>query len=119
VNEPVDGTVVPCAPAGSLPFAPQECLADLRQMREIGGERVWQRYGFVDAFNPQTGWVSSDVIGIDVGITLVMAENLRSEFVWKVFMSAPEVRLGMWLAGFRSETVPQVAVAGGTRVAVR
>ena len=72
-------------------------------MREVGGEKVWRRYGFVDAFNPQTGWVSPDVIGIDIGITLLMAENLRSGLVWKIFMKSPEVRLGMWLAGFRSE----------------
>jgi hypothetical protein len=102
-GQQADGTVVPCAPGGSLPFAPRECLAALRQMRKVGGEKVWRRYGFVDAFNPQTGWVSPDVIGIDAGITLLMAENLRSGMVWRVFMRAPEVRLGMWLAGFRSE----------------
>lgn len=100
----VDGTVVPCAPAGSLPFAPRECLAALRRMREVGGEQVWQRYGFVDAFNPHTGWVSPDVIGIDVGITLLMAENLRSGLVWKIFMGAAEVQRGLRLAGFHSET---------------
>lgn len=98
-----DGTVVPCAPAGSLPFAPAECLTALRKMLEVGGDAVWKRYGFVDAFNPQTGWASPDVIGIDVGITLLMVENLRSELVWNTFMKAPEVRLGMWLAGFRSD----------------
>ncbi|HYP16070.1 MAG TPA: glucoamylase family protein [Opitutus sp.] len=98
-----DGTVVPCAPGGSLPFAPQECLAALRTMLQVGGPAVWKRYGFVDAFNPHNGWVARDVIGIDVGITLLMAENRRSELVWKVFMKAPEVRLGMWLAGFRSD----------------
>lgn len=101
-----DGTVVPCAPGGSLPFAPSECIAALRQMREVGGDSVWRRYGFVDAFNPQTGWISPDVIGIDVGITLLMAENLRSGLVWRVFMKSPEVRLGMWLAGFRSDVGP-------------
>ncbi|MEO6004534.1 MAG: glucoamylase family protein [Opitutus sp.] len=103
-----DGTVVPCAPGGSLPFAPRECLAALHQMREIGGENVWRRYGFVDAFNPQTGWTSPDVIGIDVGITLLMAENMRSGLVWRIFMKSPEVRLGMWLAGFRSDVPPSL-----------
>jgi len=115
--QPADGTIVPSAPAGSLPFAPEECLAALRQMRVVGGDRVWQRYGFVDAFNPQTGWASRDVIGIDLGITLLMAENLRSELVWKIFMKASEVRLGMWLAGFRSEA-PNIPVpVGNMRVA--
>jgi hypothetical protein len=116
----VDGTVVPCAPGGSLPFAPRECIAALRRMREVGGEKIWQRYGFVDAFNPQTGWASPDVIGIDVGITLLMAENLRSGLVWRMFMKAPEVRLGMWLAGFRSNVGRGLPMPGErSRVAKR
>ncbi len=97
-----DGTLVPCAPGGSLPFAPRECLTALARMRELGGPQVWGRYGFADAFNPQTGWASPDVIGIDVGITLVMAENLRSGLVWRSFMRAPEAQRGMQLAGFES-----------------
>ena len=95
-----DGTVVPCAPGGSLPFAPAECVTALRRMREIGGPRTWGRYGFVDAFNPHNGWASRDVIGINVGITLVMAENLRSGMVWRNFMLSAEVKRGMRLAGF-------------------
>jgi len=100
--ERLDGTLVPCAPGGSLPFAPRECLESLHTMRSTGGTRVWGRYGFADAFNPLTGWVSPDVIAIDVGITLIMAENLRSEFVWHYFMHAPEARRGLALAGFRN-----------------
>lgn len=100
----LDGTVVPCAPGGSLPFAPQECLKALRLMIEAGGARVWGRYGFSDAFNPQTGWVSPDVIAIDAGITLLMAENLRSGFCWKFFMRAPETRRAFLLAGFEPES---------------
>jgi hypothetical protein len=98
--ERLDGTLVPCAPGGSLPFAPRECLDALRAMRKTGGDKIWGRYGFADAFNLHTGWVSPDVIAIDVGITLVMAENLRSEFVWRQFMRAPEARRGLSLAGF-------------------
>jgi len=94
-----DGTLVPCAPGGSLPFAPRECLAALQRMREVGGAAVWGRYGFADAFNPHTGWVASDVIGINVGIMVVMAENLRGGLVWREFMRAPEVRRGMRRAG--------------------
>ncbi|HYC72063.1 MAG TPA: glucoamylase family protein [Opitutaceae bacterium] len=113
-NESADGTLVPCAPGGSLPFAPRECLTALARMREAGGPAVWGRYGFADAFNPQTGWSSPDVIGIDVGITLIMAENLRSGLVWQEFMRAPEVRRGMALAGFR----PVQPVAGAAAVAL-
>ncbi len=96
----VDGTLAPCAPGGSLPFAPEECLAALQRMRALDHGQLWTRYGFVDAFNPLTGWASHDVIGIDVGIMLVMAENLRTGRVWRSFMRAPEVQRGLRLAGF-------------------
>ena len=98
----LDGTLVPCAAAGSLPFAPAECLRCVRTLRERFGDRAWTRYGFRDAFNPASGWFAPDVIGIDVGITLLMAENLRSGFVWRTFMTNPEAQRGMTLAGFRA-----------------
>jgi hypothetical protein len=82
----------------------------LRRMREVGGSKVWGRYGFVDAFNPQTGWTSPDVIAIDVGITLLMAENLRTELVWQTFMRAPEVQRGFELAGLSRERRAEPAV---------
>jgi hypothetical protein len=95
----VDGTLVPCAAAGSLPFLPSETLQVLRGMRARYGDRIWKRYGFVDAFNPQAQWYAPDVIGIDVGISMLMAENLRSEFVWRTFMKNPEVQRAMQLTG--------------------
>ena len=100
---PLDGTLVPCAAGGSLPFLPAESIRCLRTMRERFGERVWCRYGFRDAFNPVTGWLAPDVIGINVGITLLMAENLRSGFVWRTFMANPEARRGIERAGFRNQ----------------
>ncbi len=41
-----------------------------------------------------------DVIGIDTGITMLMAENLRTGFVWETFMKNPEAQRGMQRAGF-------------------
>ena len=89
-NPAIDGTVVPSAPAGSLMFTPNISLAALRTMQQRWGEEIYGRYGFTDAFNPNTGWVNPDVIGISVGITLVSAENLRTGSVWRWFMSNPE-----------------------------
>jgi hypothetical protein len=109
-----DGTLVPCAPGGSLVFAPHECLTALHGMRSIGGRGVWGRYGFADAFNPETGWVSPDVIGIDVGITLMMAENLRTGLVWHYFMQAPEVRRGMQVAGFTRAAPATISLTAST-----
>ena len=93
-----DGTVVPCAPAGSLMFTPDISLAALKEMRDRFGDKIYGRYGFADAFNPNTGWVNKDVIGIDLGITLLSAENLRSGKVWYWFMLNPEIRNAMRLA---------------------
>jgi hypothetical protein len=101
---PLDGTVVPCAAAGSLPFVPADCIAVLRSMRAKWGERAWSRYGFVDAFHPAANWYDPDVLGIDQGISVVMAENLRSGFVWKTFMRNPECARAMQLVGFKSES---------------
>ena len=98
----IDGSVVPCATAGSLPFLPQETLRVLRYIRQNYGNKAWRTYGFVDAFNPLTNWYSADVLGIDVGITIVMAENSRTGFVWEQFMKNAEVKRGMTRAGFHA-----------------
>ena len=97
----IDGTLVPCAPGGSLMFTPDLCLRALRHMRGLMGGRVYTHYGFVDAFNPLSGWIDPDVIGIDVGITLLSAENMRSGNVWRWFMRNTEIRGAMAKAGLR------------------
>lgn len=93
----IDGTVVPCAPAGSLMFAPDITLPALKEMKKVVG--VYGKYGFADAFNPHNGWINPDVIGIDLGITLLSAENLRSGKVWFWFMRNPELQYAMRTAG--------------------
>ncbi|HVA72067.1 MAG TPA: glucoamylase family protein [Candidatus Limnocylindrales bacterium] len=101
---PIDGTLVPAAPAGSLPFLARETLQVLHTMRERFGAHAWKRYGFVDAFNPLKKWYDAQVVGIDTGISLLMAENLRSGFVWDTFMKNEAAQIGMKRAGFRPET---------------
>ena len=97
----IDGSVVPCATAGSLPFQPAECLGVLQSLKERYGKFAWGRYGFADAFHPDAQWYDPDVLGIDLGIGVLMAENLRSGFVWETFGSNHEVSVGMQRAGFR------------------
>jgi len=95
----IDGTVVPCAPAGSLMFVPEITLPALREMQRRFGDRIYGRYGFADAFHPTSGWVNPDVIGIDVGITLLSAENLRTGHVWRWFMANDPIIRGLQRAG--------------------
>lgn len=97
---PIDGTVVPCAPGGSLPFLYSDCMKVLRNIRGAY-PKAWTRYGYIDAFNPLQNWYNPDVIGLDVGITMLMAENQRTQFVWNTFMKNPEATKAMQLAGFQ------------------
>jgi hypothetical protein len=99
IHSKPDGTVVPCAAGGSLMIAPDICIPALHAMKDKFGDKIWGKYGLADAFNPLTGWVSQDTLGLDVGMTLLSAENLRSGNVWKWFMANPEPQKAMKLAG--------------------
>jgi hypothetical protein len=110
---PINGTLVPCAAAGSLMFAPEICLPVLREMVRVYGEKIYGRYGFTDAFNPNWQdkklWVNQDVIGINVGISLLSIDNLLTGNVWRWFMRNPYVHIAMERAGFELST-PGVAI---------
>jgi hypothetical protein len=95
----IDGTVVPSAAGGSLMFTPEISIAALRAMGDKYGDRIYGKFGFVDAFNPNTKWVDSDVIGINAGIILLSAENLRTEKVWAWFMQNSEIPRAMQRIG--------------------
>ncbi|MBA2524492.1 MAG: hypothetical protein H0V18_01730 [Pyrinomonadaceae bacterium] len=123
----IDGTIVPSAPGGSLMFTPELTLAALKFMRNKFGDKVYGRYGFVDAFNPHTGWVDTDVIGINAGIVLLSAENMRTGNVWRWFMQNRQIPRAMQMVGlhrynkrklparsqFRKAVEPQAVSAGG------
>ena len=91
----IDGTLVPSAVAGSLCFAPDICTATLENLHSKYGEKIYGRFGFIDAFNPHTGWVGRDCIGLAQGITLIMVENLRDGIVKRWFMRNPEAAAGL------------------------
>ena len=95
-----DGTVAPYAAISALPFIPQEAMAAIRTMKELYGERIWGEYGFTSAFNVDRNWYSTDFIGIDKGIELLMVENYRTGFVWRIFMRNRYLRNAMNAVGF-------------------
>jgi hypothetical protein len=99
VHSKIDGSVVPCAAGGSLMLTPDICVPALQAMKDNYGDKIWGKYGLADAFNPETGWVSTDTLGLDVGMTLLSAENLRHSSVWNWFMANPEPLKAMELAG--------------------
>jgi hypothetical protein len=82
-------------------FVPEITLPALKAMKEKFGPKIYGRYGFTDAFQPQTGWVNPDALGIDVGIILLSAENLRTDAVWRWFMANPEIPKALDAAGLK------------------
>ncbi len=107
---PVDGSVVPCASAGSLPFTPADSVQTLRSQYALFGKNAWGRYGFCDAYHPDQLWYDPDCLGIDLGISVLMAENLRTGFVWETFMRNPEPAAAMAACGFRDDESPTEAL---------
>jgi hypothetical protein len=119
VNEPDgrdDGTLTPSAALGCLPFAPEIVIPTAQALMAEQGGRLFQRYGFLDSFNPsftyaglpieggsvdpRFGWVAGDYLGIDQGPILLQAANYRDEFVWRRMRQVPGIRLGLERAGF-------------------
>ena len=111
-----DGTIVPTAAGGSIPFAPEVTIPALMNMKAAYGDRLYTRYGFKDAFNPSftfpgfesrsgtiypdIGWVARDHLGIDQGPILAMLENHRSDLIWKTMRKSPHIRNGLKRLGF-------------------
>jgi hypothetical protein len=102
-----NGTISPTAALSSLPYAPQEVMQVLRHFLSAHGERLWGRYGFVDAFCEQRDWYASTYISIDQGPIVVMMENHRTGLLWKLFMSVPEVQGGLQRLGFTGPYLDQ------------
>ncbi|MBI3194816.1 MAG: Tat pathway signal protein [Ignavibacteriae bacterium] len=102
-----DGTIAPTAAGGSVAFAPEICIPALKSIKAKYGERIFQKYGFLDAFNPtyvtpatQNGWFDVDYLGIDQGPIAIMIENLRNGFVWKLMRKNPYIVRGLKRAKF-------------------
>ncbi|MBS0432928.1 MAG: Tat pathway signal protein [Proteobacteria bacterium] len=110
-----DGTIAPTAAISSIVFTPAVSQRAMQAMYRRYGAWLYSDYGFKDAFNPSfelktplrsgrvvpgQGWFDNEYLGIDQGPILLMIENYRSGFVWKVMRSNPYIRKGLQRAGF-------------------
>ena len=82
---PTDGSIIPYAVAGSIPFLPQHSIRALRNMYDQH-RKAWGKYGFADCINPSQNFIAQDVLGLDAGTILLGIENYRSEMIWKLAM---------------------------------
>ena len=97
-----NGTITPTAALASLPYAPREVLQTLRHFLTTYAEKIWGRYGFVDAFCESRNWYADTFLAIDQGPIIIMMENHRSGLLWKLFMSVPEIQAGLRKLDFTS-----------------
>ena len=97
-----NGTISPTAALSSMPYTPKESIQALRFFYYKLGDKIWKNYGFVDAFNLTDIWFADSFLAIDQGPIIIMIENHRSQLLWKLFMSCPEVKSGMKKTGFTS-----------------
>lgn len=95
-----DGTVAVSAAGASILFTPEESIAFLRHVYQKYGDRLYDRWGFRNAFNVKTGWVDKHHDALNQGAMVCAIANYRDGFVWKLFMKNPEVQEGLRKAGF-------------------
>lgn len=97
-----DGVITPSASISSLPYTPVQSMNALKFFYYTLGDKLFQQYGFVDAFNLNDLWFANSFLAIDQGPQIVMIENYRSGLLWNLFMSCPEIKRGMKQLGFQS-----------------
>jgi hypothetical protein len=110
-----DGTIAPTGAASSIAFTPELSTAAIEHMGRTYGEHLYQKYGFLDSFNPTlnfdrkvqmgkivpgVGWFDADYLGIDQGPIVAMIENERSGLVWNTMRKNEHVKRGLRRAGF-------------------
>ncbi len=99
------GVIAPTAALSSFPYTPDLSMRALKHFYFNLGDRIWRKYGFVDAFNETANWYARDHLAIDQGPIIVMIENYRSGLLWRLFMSCPEIQHGLDVLGFEPRPV--------------
>ena len=106
---PDDGTLAPWALVASLPFAPEIVLPALNHCIHQAKMTQFNAYGFKASFNPTHPgnsnnpygwWVSPFHFGLNQGPIILMIENYRSGFIWKLMKQCPYLITGLRRAGF-------------------
>ena len=103
-----NGVISPTAALSSFPYTPDKAMAALRHFLRKYGDKVWGRFGFVDAFCEEKDWFAETYLSIDQGPIIVMIENYRTGLLWKLFMRIPEIQQGLRKLGFSSPHLDQV-----------
>lgn len=106
--EPDDGTLSPWTAITSLPFAPEIALPAIYHYIATYPQLMGP-YGLQCSLNPTypgkpgqgTGWFSGHYYGINEGPVVLMIENYRSGFLWRLMKQSRHLARGLRRAGFR------------------
>jgi hypothetical protein len=110
-----DGTIAPTAAGGSIPFTPKESLSALYHMKTQFGDKLYQKYGFLDAFNltwDSKGWFNPDYLVIDQGPIIIQLENYESGLIRDLFSRNPHIVRGLKRAGFTGGWLDEITING-------
>jgi hypothetical protein len=88
-----------------MPYTPEFSMEAMRHWYKDMKLKLHGEYGFYDAFSETENWFPQRYLAIDQGPIVVMMENYRSGLLWNLFMSCPEIQMGLKKLGFSS---PQV-----------
>ena len=121
---PDDGTLAPWAVVASLPFAPEIVFPTIDHFNRLRLCEV-NPYGFKASFNPsfpvqpkhKAGWVSPYHFGINEGPTVIMVENHRTEFIWRLTQQCRCISEGLRLAQFAGGWLDQPIVSPNSSTA--
>lgn len=94
------GVITPSAAISSIPYTPEQSMNAIRHFYYLLGDKLWGEYGFYDAFDVTEGWWANSYIAIDQGPIVCMIENYRTQLLWNLFMSCPEIQAGLTKLGF-------------------
>jgi len=96
------GVISPTAAISDMPYTPTESMDFLRFLYNENYSKYIGVAGPYDAYSIQYNWVTPRYLAIDQGTIAPMIENHKTQFLWSLFMNAPDVRQGLTKLGFHS-----------------
>lgn len=96
------GVIAPTAALSSFPYTPEKSMKALKFYYYTLGDKIWKEYGFMDSFSLSEQWYSNSALAIDQGPIMIMIENYRSQLIWNLFTSNPEIKRGLSQLGFKA-----------------
>ena len=96
------GIITPTAALSNMPYTPVESMNMLRFLYNENYSKYIGVAGPYDAYSVHYNWVTPRYLAIDQGTIAPMIENHKTQFLWQLFMNAPDVRQGLIKLGFHS-----------------